>query len=449
MIKSSARRRTIGIPLIPLLLVYLAIALAPLALSAVLGIPRRSFGDELASAAAMVAFAMLLMEFVLSGRFRIISDRIGIDLTMRFHQLIAWVLLAFLLVHPLLYQTPWFASPSALPGSGLGLTGWSALSGATALLLLLGLVVLGAFRDQSGSNYEGWRIVHGFGAVAIAVLGMHHTLVAGYYSNQPVLAAYWIVLFAAALLSFAYVHLLTPLRQLRAPYRVTSVQQVALRTWELTVEPVDRPALEFTAGQFVWLTLGRSPFAITEHPFTISSSPAERPRISFTIKEAGDFTHTVGRIPVGTRAYLDGAHGSFVLPGREAAGLAFIAGGVGLAPIVSLLRSLRSERDRRPMVLIYGNRVEQQIMYRAELDALANELDIAVHYALSEPPADWSGMVGELDEAVLRRCLEGRSRDRWLYFVCGPTPMIDSVERTLGKLGVPLRQVVSEKFKYD
>jgi predicted ferric reductase len=58
-------------------------------------------------------------------------------------------------------------------------------------------------------------------------------------------------------------------------------------------------------------------------------------------------------------------------------------------------------------------------------------------------------MVGELDEAVLRRCLEGRSRDRWLYFVCGPTPMIDSVERTLGKLGVPLRQVVSEKFKYD
>lgn len=449
MIKATARRGRTGIPLFLLLLLYLVIVLAPIGLSAALGIPRRQFRDELASALAMIGFAMMLVEFVLSGRFRIISDRIGIDLTMRFHQLIAWALLAFLLVHPLMYQTAWSASQSALPGTRLGLTGASAISGALALLLLMGLVAIAAFRDQSGNPYEAWRAVHGLGAIAIAILAMHHTLVAGHYSSHPVLVVYWSVLLTVALLSFAYVHLITPLRQLRTPYRVTSNRQIALRTWELTVEPVDGPALEFMAGQFVWLTLDRSPFAITEHPFTISSSPAERARIMFTIKEAGDFTGQIGNVPVGARAFLDGAHGNFTLSGREGAGFAFIAGGVGLAPIISILRLLQSERDPRPMVLLYGNRVQEQIMYMAELDAMSQTLNLAVHYVLSEPPQGWAGLTGELDEPNLRRCLDGQDRNNWLYFVCGPTPMIDSVEDTLGKLGVPLRQIVSEKFKYD
>lgn len=335
MTNPTARRHVYGIPLLPLLLCYLAVVIAPLGLSAALGLPGRNFRDELASALAMLGYAMLLVEFVLSGRFRTISGRVGIDATMRFHQLMAWVLLIFLLVHPVLYQTPWFASESAWHAERLGLSGASVISGAVALLLLLALVVLAVFRDQSGNNYEQWRLTHGIGAIAIAILGAHHALDAGRYSAHPLLAAYWLGLLAVALLSFGYVHLLTPLRQRRAPYRVTSNQPVAERTWELIVEPAGGPALEFEAGQFVWLTLDRSPFAITEHPFTISSCPADRPRIAFTIKESGDFTNRIGEIAVGASAYLDGPHGHFTIADREGTGLAFIAGGVGVAPIMS------------------------------------------------------------------------------------------------------------------
>jgi predicted ferric reductase len=254
---------------------------------------------------------------------------------------------------------------------------------------------------------------------------------------------------AIALLSFGYVHVITPLRQLRRPYRVTSIKPAALKTWEVTVEPVNVPALEFDAGQFVWLTLDRSPFAITEHPFSMSSCPADRPRIAFTIKEAGDFTNRIGRLPVAARAYLDGPHGNFTMAGREGTGLAFVAGGVGFAPIISILRQLRAERDPRPMILLYGNRMQEQILYGNELDSMQKDLRLTVHHVLSEPPPGWSGDVGQLDEPVLRRCLGVQDRNRWLYFVCGPTPMIDSVESALGRLGVPLRQIVSEKFKYE
>jgi predicted ferric reductase len=447
--QESRHKALIGLHPVSLLILYGSIALAPLGLAAALGMPKRALRDELASGLAMVGFAMLLMEFVLSGRLKKVSGRVGIDLTMRFHQLIAWTILAFLLAHPFVYQSR-LSVPVDAPGQpGLDLTGMSMVSGGLALGLLAVLVVVAVFRDRCGDSYEGWRLMHGLGAVAVALLGFHHALDAGRYAGHPAMAAYWLGLCAVALGAYGYVHFITPLRQTRHPHRVTSVRRVALKTWEVAVEPVSGHAIEFTAGQFVWLTLGRSPYAVMEHPFSIVSAPAERPRIAFAIKEVGDFTRTVGNTPVGAPAYLDGPHGNFVVEGRSAAGLAFIAGGVGIAPVLSILRQCRAEGDRRPMLLLYGNRVLEQILYPAELDSMRENLDLKIHHVLSEPPAGWSGPVGQLDEECLRYCLDMPDRGHWLYLVCGPTPMIEAVERALERMGVPLRRIVSEKFKYD
>ena len=80
---------------------------------------------------------------------------------------------------------------------------------------------------------------------------------------------------------------------------------------------------------------------------------------------------------------------------------------------------------------------------------MKDTLDIDVHHVLSEPPDDWTGDTGRLDEAVLQRYLRFEGHARWLYVVCGPAPMIDDVENSLERLGVPLGQIVSEKFSYD
>jgi len=68
---------------------------------------------------------------------------------------------------------------------------------------------------------------------------------------------------------------------------------------------------------------------------------------------------------------------------------------------------------------------------------------------LAEPPPGWSGPRGQLDAANLRACLPRDDARAWLYFVCGPPAMIDAVELALARLGVPLRQIVSERFVYD
>jgi NAD(P)H-flavin reductase len=112
------------------------------------------------------------------------------------------------------------------------------------------------------------------------------------------------------------------------------------------------------------------------------------------------------------------------------------------------INPVREANDSRPLKLVYGNRLVEQIMYQGELDAMEGSLDIEIHHVISEPPPDWPGAVGQLDKAVLQQYLDFDDLAHWLYVVCGPGPMIDSIEGSLKALGVPHGQILSEKFSY-
>ncbi|MEM9472624.1 MAG: ferredoxin reductase family protein [Pseudomonadota bacterium] len=429
---------------------YLAITLAPLVLSVLQGRAIRPFWDEVSSGLAMAAFAILLVEFVLSGRFKVISARIGMDVTMRVHQLLARTALVFILIHPFLYQTPllnfdlpWDVSRQLT----LGLTFGSLASGLIAWIALPALVLTSIFRDQLPYRYETWRLMHGIGAVLIALAGMHHTLHAGRYSSDPVLAGFWMVLLAAALGSLAYSYLIMPLKELSRPFQVASVRKLARRTWELTIKPKSDVGLTFEAGQFVWLNLGNSPFSLHENPFSISSAPGDD--IQFVIKEAGDFTGRIGQVAPGTTAYLDGPHGNLTLKGRSGKGIALIAGGVGVVPLLSIARQLQADRDDRAMVLLYGNRLADQIVYEDELRQLSGQNNREVKFALSEPGPGWSGLTGIIDRTMIDEVFCFDDAAQWIYLVCGPPAMLDVVEHALIARGVPASQIVSERFYYD
>ena len=87
----------------------------------------------------------------------------------------------------------------------------------------------------------------------------------------------------------------------------------------------------------------------------------------------------------GTTAYLDGPHGNLTLKGRSGKGIALIAGGVGVAPLLSIARQLDNESDPRPLILLYGNRLADQIVYEDELKLLAGKNNRDVRLVLSEP----------------------------------------------------------------
>lgn len=435
-----------------LLIVYIGLILAPLAMAGLQGLPLRGWRDELSSALAICALAGLYIEFLLSGRFRSVSGRIGIDKTMRLHQLLArWICVVFL-IHPFIYSTPVLDSPLPWDFAGqhaLGLTLTSFVTGTVAWLALTAMVLFALFRAQWKGTYESWRAAHGVAALLVALFGWLHALEAGRYSNHRALTVYWSLLLAVALFTLLWVYVLKPLWQRRHPYRVRSVAPAALRTWRIAVEPDEGDVIEFAAGQFVWLNVGHGPMSLCENPFSISSPPAQKGHLEFLIKEVGDFTGTVGQIEAGTIAYVDGPHGNLTVEGREAAGIVLIAGGVGVAPLFSILSQLYRNRDRRPVVLVYGNRVVEQIVEQPDLPEIEAALDLRIEHVIGEPPAGWPGHVGRLDAELVKKVLDRPDAAAWLYVVCGPPAMIVSVEQGLRAIGVPDNRILSERFSYD
>jgi len=432
----------------PLLLIiaYLFAVTLPLILSWLTGAPPRPFHQELASGLGILAFSMVLMEFVLSGRFKGISKDVGMDVTMRFHQVMARTALGFALLHPFLYQgTPSGGQRPWDPTRQLTITtDFSALStGIAAYLLLPSLVLLAIGRTQLDYKYETWRLMHGIGALLIALLLLHHTVYAGRYGSQPVMTWIWLTMTGVAVGSLLHVYLLAPVLDKAHAWRVTSVTRLTPKQWEVTVKPDGHRGLDYNAGQFVWLNVGHSSFSMKENPFSICSAPGGGPEISFMIKELGDFTRTIGQIDSDAVAYLDGPYGNLSVDDRTEPGVALIAGGVGLAPLLGILREMRLANDPRKVRLIYGNRVDDQIAYRDELGTQD------VVYVLSEPPENWHGETGFIDAALIDRVFSPKEFSEWVFVMCGPAIMMDTVENHLIERGTPSHCILSERFDYD
>ena len=169
--------------------------------------------------------------------------------------------------------------------------------------------------------------------------------------------------------------------------------------------------------------------------------------MAFTIKALGDFTSTISDIRPGERAYLDGPYGAFSVDRYKAAGCVFVAGGVGITPVISMLRTLADRGDERPLLLIYGSKDWDSITFREELDELKKRLNLQVEHLLTDPPPGWPGESGRVTAEVLGRLIP-RDRNIRQYYVCGPDPMMDSVEAALTRLGVSLANIESERYNF-
>jgi NAD(P)H-flavin reductase len=98
------------------------------------------------------------------------------------------------------------------------------------------------------------------------------------------------------------------------------------------------------------------------------------------------------------------------------------------------------------VTLVYGNRDWESVTFREELESLAARMTLKVVHVLEKPHDGWTGERGYITADLLRRHLpEGRERMR--YFVCGPPPMMDALERSLVAVGVPDEHVVTERFE--
>lgn len=423
---------------------YLLLTAFPLLVLLVGKMPRGGgFAWDFAMAVGFGGLAIMGLQSALTARFRRATAPFGVDIIYYFHRWVAVGGFGLILAHYLILRTRYGAAigplnPLAAP--------WPMTAGRIALLLFGMLIVSSLWRKTLRLEYDRWRVGHAIMAVAAVVLAVAHIQGVGHYTHAVWKGIVWVGYAALWVLVVGYVRLVRPMTLLRSPYRVTDVRKERGRSWTLTLAPEHGTAVKFSAGQFAWLTLRSSPFRAKEHPFSFSGSAADPAAVQFTIKELGDFTGTIKAVTVGEVAYVDGPHGVFTTDlHSHAPGFVFIAGGVGIAPIMSMLRTLADRGDRRPVRLVYGNWRWDDVIFREDLDGLRPRLSLEVVQVLQEPPAGWTGLQGVLSESVLHEAIPEAARS-FVFFVCGPKPMSDSVHRTLRGMGVPLRRIHSELF---
>jgi predicted ferric reductase len=425
-------------------LLYTAVVLVPLFVILVgPRSPERGFWVEFGVALGFIGLAMLCLQSVLTARYPKLSGAVGQDTMLQFHRQTGLVAFGFVLAHPVVLL---------LANSGY----WEFLDPRVNFLravflifvvfALPALIVTSLWRETFHLPYQWWRLGHGALALMILAVGLVHITRVHHYLADPWKQAVWIAIGTASIGSILYVRALKPLRVRRYPYRVLDVSPAASRTWTLTLEPEHGTVLDFRAGQFAFLTLADTPFSLEQHPFSVASSADQRDRLEFAVKELGDYTDAIGATPVGQVGFVDGPYGSLHLPTDPTAGILMIAGGIGISPIMSMLRTLRDRRHDAPVVVLYAADEIDDLAYDAELDDLARHLPLKVVRVLRHPPSEWNGERGLVDTALLERHLTSDDAATWHVVLCGPPPMMNIAERTLRDRGVPLHRIHSERF---
>jgi predicted ferric reductase len=404
--------------------------------------------QELGTALGLTAAGLVFLQFLSSGRYEILSGRIGIDRTMGFHRIAAFGLLVFALLHPLAYVVATLLiDPNAAWSRLTGMLGSPRLgTGVAALVGLMLLVGLGVLRERVNVSYETWRASHGVMAGAAAGLTLHHALTSGAYSPERPLRVVWIVLATLAFGALLTVYVVRPWRMWRQGWRVEQVRALGDRTWEVTLRAPTATGFDFRAGQFIWLTMAPNRPPFHDHPFSIASAPSELPHLRLIVREAGDCTNDFGKIEPGTRVAVDGPHGSFTLDDAGQA-VVMVAGGVGIAPLLGMLEEAAVARDRRAFRLLYAARKPSELTGIDRLRELQTMIDLEVRYFVDLDAHEPEFSHGPIGMAQLADAVGSSPRDVEAY-VCGPSRMMEQVTDTLLELRVPRNAIHYERFDY-
>lgn len=427
------------------LILYLFFILAPLfALLAGTLPPTRNFWMEFSVAIGYAGLAMMGLQFGLTARFRYVTEPWGEDVIYHFHRQISLLAVGLVVAHPLILFA---ARPELLALLNSIQAPWRARFAGVSIYSLVALVVMALWRVKLNISYETWHLTHIGLAVVAVTAGLLHMVGWGSYLIDPWKRALWIGLTIFWIGLLLYVRIVKPLFMLRRPYRVLEVRKERGDTSTLVMHPDGHPGFRFSPGQFGWLTLWGSPFKITGHPFSFSSSAEVRDgRVEMSIRNLGDFTSAIHKVPVGQRVYLDGPYGAFTI-GNPADMHVLIAGGVGITPMMSMIRTLADRSDTRPAILLYGSRDWESITFREELEALKVRLNLTVVHVLANPSAGWTGEQGFITADVFRRHLPPPYADHE-YFICGPDVMMDAIEKALSEMNVPLSKYHSERYSF-
>ncbi len=378
------------------------------------------------------AAILLALQIVLASRQRLLDRIFGLDRVYALHRLNAYLLIAFGLFHFGLVILP--EGVSNLP---IGWKFWPEIIGAGVLVSLIASALLATFR-AGFLPYHLWRKMHRPAGYLLALaLPIHILFVSGTLDHA--VPRYGLLTLAAAVMLAVVVRKIQIMAQKSREWHLRSLIP---ETEEIVrLEVTAPPSFAFAPGQFAVIQLHGGAISSEPHPFTIASAPASGDFLQFFIKRSGDWTSSLAFDAAGEIS-VEGPYGLFSYTARENVDwLILIAGGIGITPLLSMLRQIAAEPVQPRVTLIWSLDYRRQHFLKDELALLENDiasLDINMIYTREEGG-------GRLERGRLQNILREFDGSEHVY-ICGPRRMMKSVRGDMLQLGMARQHIFIEEF---
>lgn len=377
-----------------------------------------------------LALTALSLQPLLGSRIPVLENGIGLDKILKIHALNGRLLFIFVLLHPFFLFGP-LLSRGLFFGQLLQTFSVYHWLGVAAVLLILLILITTIFSASIKLDYEYWKVIHKISYI-IVIFGFLHSFYLGSdIVSKGYLYYWWYFLGLIALTGALYRYVIKWWIFKDSWYKITKIIKETHDVRTIIFEPLNGKIFNFYPGQFAYVNFYSKDVPLEEHHFTISASPKQN-AISFSVKESGDFTSRLGNLKVGEKAKIEGPYGTFSNAVMNGSFL-FIAGGIGITPLMSMIKNMQSEGRKEQSVLIYANKTSEDIVFKKELQEIEKQGWLKVIYVF-----------GRVTEEILKK--EVKNVENVKVFLVGPVPMMESVQEILRGIGINKDRIYSEKF---
>lgn len=400
-----------------------------------------SLAPVIAHNAGMLAGYGAAVMLVLMSRWPLLENAVGADRLARWHATGGRVFLPLTVAHVVAALQGWaqvqgIALVPALT-QVLGMPGLIAATVGTVLFVVVAVVSIRAVRRRM--SYERWHALHLSTYVAVG-LSFSHELAGPDMAGNRFVQVFWSLLYVYAYVLILRYRVISPLWQaFRHRMRVVRVSREADGVVSIVVRGRHLDELAPEPGQFFrWRFLTPHTW-MAAHPFSLSAPPIGD-FLRLTVKDLGAGSACLQRIRPGTRVVTEGPYGAMTARARTRPGVVLIAGGIGITPMRALFETIASAPGR--LTLLYRAASLDDVVFRAELDAIARRRGARVHYLIGPSSAPSNRM----DAANLTRLVPDL-RDRDVYLCASPS-LAEAVRDAVRDAGVPRAQFHEEVFAF-
>lgn len=399
------------------------------------------------------AFTWLNAQLIISARPKLIESTFGLDRMYRFHSLMPIFAIVAAFVHKLLKGETFEESFKTKLGDAALII--FIIASVLGLVFLIDTLVqkikpLMYARNFAKTAYIGkyniQKILHNIMVAAVILVFIHVML--SYSAKNTLVMAVYIAYFGAAMGFYLY-HKVILRYFLSYKFVVESVieDSAAMRT--ITMTPENGKIFRYLPGQFGFVRIFGDGISGEEHPFSLTSEPTNKESISMTIKNLGDWTSEIQQIKPGSKALLTAPYGRFSpLLYKNDKTVVLIAGGVGITPMLSILRYYYGNDKDRKVVLFWGINSMSEMICPGEFAAFQKEMKNFTLVPVVAKQEDYDGEKGFITNGLLERVIGnyiGSMHDAQ-YYVCGPAVMQSKVIKGLRSKGISKKHIHFESF---